>query len=933
VSRFTIILIALFITSTAALNAQTASLSGRVFDESGAAIPSAKVTITGPDRAVKTNTSTSDGTYSFTGLNPGNYQLTAAATGLATPAPVPAELRGGLQTLDLRLKVVVVTAQVNVQDNAGPAVSIDASTNASATVLTGDDLQSLSDDPEDLQADLEALAGPSAGPGGSAIFIDGFSGGQLPPKESIREVRINQNPFSPEYDKLGLGRVEIFTKPGTDKFHGTITYNLGADKWNSRNPYATQKAPFLLQETENSFSGPLSKHASFTLDLERQAVDNGSVTNVELLDPATLNPTPFTSVLKTPQRHTRIGPHIDYQINDNNYLSLRYTMTRADIRDAGIGSFDLISRGFHLLNTFNTVQGIETSLHGATLNETRFQYFRWGSSGIANTPGPEIQVLGAFNGGGASSSRSRDIQTSYELQNNTSIVRGPHAIRLGVRLRRMVEDSLYPQNFQGTFTFTSLAAYAAGTPSQFTRNAGTPETTVNQNDLGIFFGDDWRVRPNLTLNLGFRFESQTNISDHADYAPRFGLAWAPGATKQKAGKTVLRGGFGMFYDRFSLNSTLNADRYNGINQQQYIITAPAFYPNIPSLAVLGANPATQAIREVDSHLRAPYIIQSALTLERQLPKNTTLAVTYTNAHGLHELRTADINAPLPGTYTGPGTGIFPYPGHGPIFLMGSSGLYNQNQLIFNVNSKINSAVSVFSSYVLNKAMSNTDGLGTYPGNPYNYSSEYGPAATDVRHRFQLGGSLNTKWNIRFNPLISLQSGAPFNITSGNDPFGTTLYVARPGINAPAGTPGLVQTPYGLLDPNPVPGEALIGRNAGRGPGQILINLRVVKVWGFGPEKGTSGAASSRDNGAGNGGGLAPPQRPVSSNIPATRRYNISVGMSARNLINHNNPGPIIGNIMSPLFGQANQVAGSPNGEGFSENASNRRLELQIRFTY
>jgi hypothetical protein len=136
----------------------------------------------------------------------------------------------------LKLKVAAVQQQTTVQENANTSVSTESANNASALVLRGKDLESLADDPEDLGADLQALAGPSAGPGGSSIFIDGFSGGQLPSKDSIREIRINQNPFSPEYDKLGYGRIEILTKPAADKFHGTGYYNFGDDVWNSRNP-------------------------------------------------------------------------------------------------------------------------------------------------------------------------------------------------------------------------------------------------------------------------------------------------------------------------------------------------------------------------------------------------------------------------------------------------------------------------------------------------------------------------------------------------------------------------------------------------------------------------------------------------------------------------------------------------------------------------
>ena len=958
-------------------DAQTASLNGRVYDESGAVVPNAKVILSGPGRFTRTATSGADGTYQVSGLPPGDYSLAAQAPSLATAAADHVTLGAVPVTHDLQLKVVGAAAQVTVKENA-TSVSTEAANNASATILTGDDLQSLSDDPEDLQADLEALAGPSAGPGGgSAIFIDGFSGGQLPPKESIREVRVNQNPFSPEFDKLGLGRIEIFTKPGSDKYHGTITYNLGTDWWNSRNPFADQKAPFLLQETENSLSGPVTKHSSFTFDIERQAVDNGSVTNGVVLDPVSLVPTPFTSVLKTPQRHLRLGPHVDYQLNANNYLSLRYTLTRATIHDAGIGGFDLLSRGYYRLNTFNTVQFIETSIHGTAVNETRFQYFRFGDARTANTQAPVIQVLGAFNGGGAASLHSRDVQGSYELQNNTSTVRGTHFARFGVRLRHQADDSLLPQNFAGTFTFAGALApqldannqaiLAAGQPvlvqissieqyrrtvlglpsslgggaSQFALNAGLPAIAVGQFDAAFFVGDDWRLRPNFTLSVGLRVESQTNIHDRADIAPRIGLAWAPRAAKNKSGKFVLRGGFGLFYDRFGVGNTLTASRYNGLVQQSYVVTKPTFFlGNIPTLATLNSNPAGQSSWETDSHLRTPYLLQSAFTAERQLPKNSTLALTYTNVHALHVLRSEDINVPVAGTYTGPGTGVFPYPGRGPVFLMTSSALYNQNQFIANLNSKINSAVSLYSTWVLNKAMSNSDNLNTFPGNPYNYSGEYGRASTDIRQRFLFGGSVNTRWNVRFNPLVSYQSGAPFNITSGNDPYGSTLYTARPGIATDASRVGVIQTPYGLLDPNPIPGEALIGRNAGRSPAQIMVNLRVQKVWSFGRERGASGATSERSSGGGGGGGgnaggggLVPATPSVFSNSSASRRYNLSLGMSGRNIFNRTNPGPINGNITSPLFGRTNQIAGTPNGEGFLETASNRRLELQLRFTY
>ncbi len=204
------ILIITFLLGFTSALAQTTTLTGQVADETGAVVPGAKITITGPGNIVKSATSDNNGMYSASALAAGSYTVVAAAPDLAMQ-PVTIVLKGGSQTLNLRLKVASTVQQVTVQESAGPVLSTDSSSNAGQLVFHGEDLQALSDDPEDLQADLEALAGPSAGPSGGSIFIDGFSGGELPPKDSIREIRINQNPFAPEYDHIGFGRIEIFT--------------------------------------------------------------------------------------------------------------------------------------------------------------------------------------------------------------------------------------------------------------------------------------------------------------------------------------------------------------------------------------------------------------------------------------------------------------------------------------------------------------------------------------------------------------------------------------------------------------------------------------------------------------------------------------------------------------------------------------------------
>jgi Carboxypeptidase regulatory-like domain len=705
-------IIALFL-SAVALLAQNASVRGVVTDDSGAVVPGAKVTITAAGGAAKSATTAVDGTYSLTGLLTGDYTIQAAAPDLMLPPMPKLILKPGVLTLDLKLKVASTVQQVTVAEDASPIVTPDPANNASALIMRGDDLQALSDDPDDLAADLQALAGPAAGPNGGSIYIDGFSGGQLPSKDSIREIRVNQNPFSPEYDRLGFGRIEIFTKPGTDKIHGTAFYNFGDDFWNSRNPYAAAKAPFLLQEFGGNVGGPLSKRASFFLDVRHDGVDNGQIIHGATLDPTTLAVIdPYSAFFKVAQSRLMVTPRIDYQLSPNNTLVVRYSNFHTDIPQAGVGSFNLPSTAYHAQNAFQTVQATETAVLGTVVNETRFQYFGGSSTSVANTVGPQISVLSSFTTGGSTVGHSSLNQNDFELTNYTSISHKQHSWRFGVRLRGQTIDSTSPQNFQGTFTFsggsapaleannqptsvttqiTSIERYrrtllfqqlgytpaqiaaAGGGASQFSIGAGNPSLAVNQVDAGLFVGDDWRIRPNLTMSLGLRYELQTNLSDWRDIAPRIGIAWAPRAAAKGRPKLVIRAGFGTFYDRFSLSNILNAQRYNGVNQQQYVIPNPTFFPVVPSIASLGGYQSTSVIQELSSSLRAPYIMQSALSVERQLPKGTTLAVTYANSHGLHVLRTRDINAPL-------ANGVLPYGDNGAIFLMESAGLYNQNQL-------------------------------------------------------------------------------------------------------------------------------------------------------------------------------------------------------------------------------------------------------------
>src|SRR5437867_6180044 len=235
-----------------------AMLRGVISDEFGAVIVGATVTINDASGTQKTATTDSGGAYTFTGLAPGKYTIHAGASGFATSADTEVNVAvGRREPLNITLKIAAIESQVKVA--ADTPLSTESSNNANQTVLSGRDLDALPDDPDEMAAALQALAGPTIGPNGGQIFIDGFSSGNMPPKESIREIRINQNPFAAENDQPS-GRIDILTKPGTDKLRGSFSLNFNDESLNARNPFSTsssKRTPFQVRQFGMNLSGPL----------------------------------------------------------------------------------------------------------------------------------------------------------------------------------------------------------------------------------------------------------------------------------------------------------------------------------------------------------------------------------------------------------------------------------------------------------------------------------------------------------------------------------------------------------------------------------------------------------------------------------------------------------------------------------------------------
>jgi hypothetical protein len=922
----------------------TGTIRGTVVDPSGALVPQAEITLTSPSGSSRKLKSSATGAFDLPRLVPGRYTLAVNAKGF-TPTIVDDVLvysdKVTSENVELDISVeseVQVTAQTT-------DLSTSPDENASALVIKGKDLDALSDDPDDLQNELTALAGPAAGPGGGQIYIDGFTGGQLPPKSSIREIRVNRNPFSAQYDKLGYGRIEILTKPGTDKFHGSAMF-AGNDKaFNSLNPFVTSEPSYYSTFLNASASGSLSKSASWFTSVFRRDNASNSIVNADILgaNGATQN---FTLAVPNPQSRLDISPRFDFQLSPSNTLSVRYMYDRQKETNSGVTGFALQSQAYNVLNHENTLQVSDTQVLGPKIvNESRFQYTADRDNQTANSTDPTITVQGAFTGGGSNSGTVIDNQDRYELQDYVTAAEGRHALNFGTRLRLTHEVNSSTSGFNGNYIYQSLSAYAAGTPSEYDVTVGTPTSKVNLFDVALFYQDDWAVRSNLTFSYGLRYESQNRISDHSDFAPRLAVSYAPGARNGQKASTVFRAGYGWFFDRFGPSYVLDAIRQNGTNQQQYVLKNPTFTAGAPSAAELAASStASPTLYSVAPNLKAAVNMQAAVGVDHQFGKAVTLSATYINSRGVHQYLSDNVNAYIPSTYNmTTGTGVRPNGINENLDQFQSGGVYNQNQLLlsYSVHAR---KVSLFGFYTLNFSKADTSGATYFPSDQTNPSADYGRATFDVRNRFLLGGNYQAPFGVSVSPFLVANSGSPFNITVGQDLNGDNQFNDRPAYATAASTDTL-QTAYGDFDLAPAASAARVPYNLGTGPAQFSMNLRAAKTIGIGPKveggagggflgggPGGPGGGGARGGGPGGGlgpGGLSGNNGPPKLDQAAPRRYSLTFAAMGRNVFNHVSLAAPVGVLESPLFGQSTAISGG----FFGSAASNRSVDLQATFNF
>ncbi|SFS11158.1 Carboxypeptidase regulatory-like domain-containing protein [Granulicella pectinivorans] len=940
----------LSMTGAAFGQAATGVVRGVVTDPSGALVPQAEITVrnaSGLSRTVKSN---GTGSFEMPRMVPGRYTMSVAAKGFSSSQVDDVEVFGDKTTTENVKLEITVESEVQVTAES-VQVSTSPDDNASALVIKGKTLDALSDDPDDLQNELTALAGPAAGPSGAQIYIDGFTGGQLPPKSSIREIRINRNPFSAQYDKLGYGRIEILTKPGTDKFHGSLMMNGNEKAFNSLNPFVTNEPSYYSTFFTGNASGALSKSASWFTSVFRRDNQSNSIITAQIPGTTSAGQS-YSLAVSNPQSRLDISPRFDFQLGANNTLSVRYMYDRQKQTNSGVSGFALQSQAYDVLNHENTIQISDTQvLSQKVVNDSRFQYTAARNSQAASTTTPTVTVQGAFTGGGSNAGTVKDNQDRYEFQDYITAAEGLHALNFGTRLRLTHEVDSSTSGFNGNYIYQSLSAYAAGTPSEYDVTAGTPTAKVNLFDAAFFFQDDWSIKPNLTLSYGVRYEGQNRISDHADFAPRFAVSWAPGARNGKKASTVLRAGYGWFFDRFSSTYVLDAIHQNGINQQNYVVKNPTFTTNAPSASQLSAlSTAAPTLYSVSPNLKASVNQQAAFGIDRSFGRIATLSATYINSRGVHQYMSDNVNAYV-GYDATTGTGTRPNGINENIYQFQSAGQYSQNQLMLNYMVKAKK-VSLFGFYMLGFAKSDTSGATYFSSNPTNPKADYGRATFDVRNRFVLGGNYQAPFGISLSPFLVANSGSPFNVTIGQDLNGDNQYNDRPSY-ATASSTSTMQTAYGDFDLNPSATATRIPYNLGTGPAQFSMNLRMSKTFGIGPrvEGGSGGGSQGGGPGGGGpggggpggggpggggpgGGGLGPGGLSGNGGPPrldqlAPRRYSLTFSAMGRNVFNHVSLAAPVGVLSSPSFGQSRSIAGG----FFGSAASNRSVDLQASFNF
>jgi hypothetical protein len=790
------LIVVVLLRSPVAAQRSGVAVNGAVVDQTGAILPTAQLELRSDAGSVQSTTANKDGEFTFTNVPPGRYAIVASFDGFQTTTARVTVGNRAPTAVRITLPLATITQEVTV-GNTPTEVRADAASNIDASAVDQHTLENLPVFNDDVVGTMSRfLDSTSIGTNGVMLIVNGVEVNSLTlPASAIQQIKINQDPYAPEFRQPGRGRIEIVTKPGSQNYSGTAGFLFRDAALDAKNAFASTKPPEQRRIADAFVGGPIghSGNNGFTLSLKSDAEDTQATVLAQ--DPTGL----IQANVANPYRRGLVSGTLTHQQGKNNTMVLTASYDQESQRNQSVGGVTLPSAGVDWSSIEqDTIYNQLTVIRPTLLNQIRLlvgnEYESWESI----TSAPRIVVLDAFTGGGAQNDHSR-TEHHFNLTDIVSWTTGRHAMKFGFQIpdwsRRRFDDNT---NTAGTFYFSNLADYSANLPYSYIRQAGNGHIVFLEKVLGAFAQDEIRLRSNVTLAVGLRYDWQNYFHDDNNVAPRASIAFAP----KNGGHTVIRTGIGVFYDRSGPGPIQDVLKYDGTRLLRYVVNDPG-YPN--PAATLAAEPSS--IVRFAPNIVIPSWLQYSLSVERELRKGTTASVTYTATRAYDQFLSRDVNAPAPPLYL-----TRPDPAYGVVREIESGGRARGDSLQFTVKGQVAPRASGSIQYTLSKVMNNTSGVNWMPPNSYDLSLEYARADSDQRHRLDFIGTFNSGSWANLGVALALYSGRPYSITTGFDDFNTGTANARP---------------------------AGVARNSLEGPGYADVDLRWSHEVGLMPGGGKS----------------------------------------------------------------------------------------------
>jgi hypothetical protein len=742
------------------------AISGTLLDPTGAAIVNAQVSLLGSgDKALAQVTTDHSGSFRFDHLDTGNYILDFHAEGFR-PTRVNLNLTAKRQTpMRVTMQIAVLNESITVATgDSTPLVSIESSENQNANTIDRNALDRVPVFDQDYITTMSRFLDDNAtGTNGVALVVNGIeANGPGVTPSAVQEVKINNNPYSARFSRPGRARLEIITKAGTPNYHGSLNFLFRDSVFDATNVFAIVKPHERRQYYEGSVTGPIghSKHTSFLLALDEDLQDQQGIVDPTALAAAeSLGFGAIPQTVANPTHHFFGSGRIFHDFANGDQFWIGYSFEHRSVENQNVGGITLPSAGTdtHFLEHEINVSDLhQFSPHW--LNQLRFLVGHYDNSVSSISGAPQLAVSGLFTAGGAQAD-SRRTEYHFDGTDFATYANGRHQLSFGIDIpdisRRGLDDFT---NRAGTYTFASSVDFAAATPTTYLLQTGQGHVVFVEKVISGFIEDNIRLKPGFSLYLGTRYYWQNYFHDEPhNFAPRVGFAYAPTA----GGKTVIRGGAGVFYDRSGPSPIGDLLHFNGVNLLRYIADQPLVSYPISPLAL--AQVPTSVVT-LDSHARIPYSIQYSIGVERQVTAKSTASAVYIGNRGMDSFRSIDANAPIlvGGNY------VRPNPTLGQDRQIQSEGYLKGNALELTFRGKPSKYFSGQVQYTLSRTYNNTSGITFFPANSYDAAADWGRSDNDRLHKFDLLASSQPTHYFTFGAALSLYSGKPVTITTGAD---------------------------------------------------------------------------------------------------------------------------------------------------------------------